>query len=207
MRGIHMEAAQVAPVLGLTIWVRRAHDGRCDLDLYRYRDSGEAQVASRITADTAREAVTWAERYLGNDDLLVGMVVRRGRACREGEMQHGEHVIVVPDALELGDLAEMWLADDRPGDAREMEADPVPQTTLQDVWRWLREGLMKRLGDNPDLHQAFLGASCDCLYMEDAETGELVLFDCQTGEGMSIHVYNGDRAWELPTSGAEPEVL
>lgn len=201
MNGISNEPA---PLLGHTIWVRRARDGRCDLDIHSYTDSGQPQVKARITAETAEEAVGWAWRY-GED--LVGMVVRRGRASRDGEVQHGEHVIVVPDALTLAELADMWLADDRPGEDREMDADPVPQTTLADVWRWLREGLMKRMGDNPGLHQAYLGASRDALFMEDGETGELIIVDCQDDEGLSIHVYAGNMAWELPTSGSDPEVM
>lgn len=201
MIGIFMEPAQTSPVLGLTIWVRKAHDGRCDLDLHAYRDGGEPTVKAKITAETPQEAVDWAMRY-GED--IVGMVVRRGRASRDGEMQHGEHVIVVPDALTLGELAEMWLAEDRPG---EMTLDPVPHATLQDVWRWLREGEMKRMGDNRNLHQCYLGASGDALFREDIDNNELVIVDCQEGEGLSIHVYDGDRAWELPTSGADPVVL
>lgn len=203
MKGIFMEPAQTSPVRGLTIWVRTAPDGRCDLTLHSYSDTGSARDKAKITAETPEEAVDWAWRY---GEPIVGMVVRRGRASRDGEIQHGEHVIVVPDALTLAELAAMWLADDRPGEDAAMTQDPVPVTTLQDVWRWLREGLMKRLGDT-DLHQAYLGASGDALFMEDGETGELTIVDCQEGEGLSIHVYGGDRAWELPTSGADPEVL
>lgn len=205
MIGIFKEPAQTSPVLGLTVWVRRAHDGRCDLDLHSYRDDGEPVVRAKITCDTAAAAVDWAERY---DTPIVGMVVRRGVAAREGEMQHGEHVIVVPDALELGMLAEMWISLDKPGEDCDMEHDPVPQTNLaDDVWRWLRLGLMSRMGDNPHLHQAYLDASADALYMEDGETGELTIVDCRDGEGLSIQVFDGNSAWSIPLDGSDPEVL
>lgn len=95
-----------------------------------------------------------------------------------------------------------WARDVQPHSA------PFPcQTTLQDVWGWLTRGLLKRLGDNPDLHQAFLGASNDALFLEDGETGELVIVDCQDGEGLSVHVYRSDLAWNLPLDGSQPEDL
>lgn len=91
-------------------------------------------------------------------------------------------------------------------DVQPHEAPWPPQTTLADAWRWLRSGMMMGLGGT-QLHQAFLGASGEALYMEDAETGELAIIDCQPDEGLSIHVYRGDLAWELPLDGSAPVAL
>ena len=86
-------------------------------------------------------------------------------------------------------------------DVQPHEAPWPPQTTLADAWRWLRSGMMMGLGGT-QLHQAFLGASGEALYMDDNETGELAIIDCQQDEGLSIHVYRGDLAWELPLDGS-----
>ena len=95
-----------------------------------------------------------------------------------------------------GELVPSWA-----DDVQTHEAPWPPQTTLADAWRWLRSGMMMGLGGT-QLHAAYLGASGEALYMEDAETGELTIIDCQDGEGLSIHVYRGDLAWELPLDGS-----
>jgi hypothetical protein len=129
----------------------------------------------------------------------------RGRVLRAGETiarAAGTNILVltVHDAT----VTRWRIVEEGWGDAEMLlEAPDQPQTRLGDVWRWLREGQMKRLGDNPDLRQAYLDASSDCLYLEDGETGELVLIDCQAAEGMSIHVYDGELAWALPMDGGE----
>lgn len=132
-------------------------------------------------------------------DLIRGRVLRAGETIARAA---GTNILVltVHDAT----VTRWRMVDEGWGDAEMLlEAPEQPQTRLGDVWRWLREGQMKRLGDNPDLRQAYLDASSDCLYLEDSETGELVLIDCQAAEGMSIHVYDGELAWALPTDGGE----
>jgi hypothetical protein len=133
----------------------------------------------------------------------MGMVVREGRASRIGEVQHGRHVILVPNGVDLKDLCASWYSLEHPS---EMEHDPVPEVTLVHAFQALVAGITSPLEGDP-LHQAYLGASHQARYYRCGE--ELVIIDCSLEEGLSIHVYNEVQgiAWMLPLDGSDPVVL
>ena len=86
-------------------------------------------------------------------------------------------------------------------DVQPHEAPWPPQTTLSDAWRWLRSGMMMGLGGT-QLHHAYLGASGEALFMEDSDHDPDLFAKGPTDEGLSIHVYRSDLAWELPLDGS-----
>lgn len=85
-----------------------------------------------------------------------------------------------------------------------VEQPQSPGVTLQEVWGLLTQGAFKHLGGSP-LHQAYLGASGAAMYVHAED--DLIIIDCQPEEGLSIHVYRGDLAWELPLDGSAPVAL
>jgi len=143
MKGILNIAIAVAePVLGQTLSVDRELDGRVKATVWAYSQEGVPQVVWQRVREDVEEAVQDAHLWdsLLHNQGFTGMVTRRGTACRDGEVQHGEHVIVIPDALSLGELCEMWLADDRPGEDAAMEVDPQPVATPEAIYQLLAGG-------------------------------------------------------------------
>lgn len=206
-----------SPILAQTVRVELAEGGLIRAIIFDTdRDTLALSVLTIAEGRTPEEVADWitsgpqAPHWsdLGHDIHVLGAVVREGKAARPGEVQHGRQVILVPEVLELtwAELIGSLLHESAPAEDREMARDPEPQTDLQDVWRWLREGLMKPLAGT-DLHEAFLGASDAALYLQDGETGELVIADCSPEEGLDIQVYRGDLSWDLPTSGGKAVLL
>lgn len=199
-----------SPILAQTLLVQRTEEGNLRGIIFDTDPDTLALSVVTICEAESPEALAALARDIADEEglSLLGVVVREGTAARPGEMQHGRQVILVPEVMELtwGELIGSLTHESAPAEDRDLARDPEPQTDLQDVWRWLREGLMKPLAGT-NLHQAFLGASDAALYLQCGETGELVIADCSPDEGLSIHVYLGDLAWDLPTSGGEAVLL